>query len=75
MLILFENKMLKKKFGDVSDEGPESGQTYTRRSIIISNPHQIFVRSNKNGIGQVCMGGERCIQGFGGKTLTERNHL
>ena len=45
-LRLFENKILKKKFGAVSDERTGGGQTYTRRSIIISNPHQKFVWSD-----------------------------
>ena len=46
-----------------------SGQTYTRRSII----SPILTKNScgqikKNGMDEVCVGGERCIQGFGGKT-------
>ena len=55
-------------------------KNYTLRSLTICTAHQILLgdQIKKNEIGGTCNtygGEERCIQGFGGGNLRERDHL
>jgi len=66
---VFENRVLRKKFGRKTDEIKGNGENYTMESFMICNLTQYFSGDTieNNEIGGACStygGEERCIQGF-----------
>jgi hypothetical protein len=67
---VFENRVLRKIFGPMSDEVTGGEENYTMRSLIIYTPHKIqFGRSNEmDGSRYIYRRHEKYIQGFCGET-------
>ena len=70
---MLENRVLRRVFGPKTDEVTGNGENYIMRSLWILFPTQYCAggKIEKNDVGGACGafgGGERCAQGYSGKT-------